>query len=65
MPSMLRLVALLALIATTGCSTVTAIRQNTEAIGRSSTTIDTNTKAIAESTSGTTSLIPALQGVQR
>ena len=41
------------------------IRQNTEAIGRSSTAIDTNTKAIAESTSGTTSLIPALQGVQR
>ena len=47
----------------TGCSVATTVRQNTMAISASSDTIRMNTAAISESTKGTTTLVPALQGV--
>src|SRR6187200_1310808 len=48
-----------------GCSVATNIQHNTEAIDRSSASINTNTAAVQESTTGTTSLVPALQGAER
>ena len=46
-----------------GCSFATTVRQNTAAIVKSTETIGTNTEAIEASTSGTSSLVPALQDV--
>ncbi|MGC4081495.1 MAG: hypothetical protein QM736_05100 [Vicinamibacterales bacterium] len=61
----IRATALVAVLASTGCSTVTAIRENTKAIAGSTASITTNTTAIQQSTAGTTQLVPALQGVTR
>ena len=65
MTNRLRAAALVSVVVSTGCSLATGIRQNTEAIGKSTTTIAHNTQAIQESTKGTTTLIPALQGTER
>ena len=46
-----------------GCNTAATIRQNTVGINASTDAIRTNSAAIAESTKGTTALIPALDGV--
>src|SRR5512144_863452 len=55
----------IATFAAAGCSLATSVQRNTEAINASSATIDTNTKAVADSTRATGSLVPALQGVER
>src|SRR4029450_11893898 len=61
----LRALSLVAGLLSAGCSLATGIRQNSEAIGKSTATISANTQAIQESTKGTTTLIPALQGTER
>ena len=61
-----RVVFLLALaLASVSCSVATTVGRNTEAIEKSSATIQSNTAAIQESTKGTTALVPALQQVER
>src|SRR6186713_1347690 len=61
----LRLVFLLATLASVSCSVATTVGRNTEAIEKSSATIQSNASAIQESTRGTTALVPALQQVQK
>ena len=65
MSTRLGILVLIAIGASAGCSTVTAIRENSRAIGGSTASINTNTEAIRESTSGTTQLVPALNGCRR
>ena len=64
MSTSFRVTALLALLASTACSTVTAVRENTKAIGGSTDSISNNTAAIKESTKGTSDLVPALNGLR-
>src|SRR5699024_301446 len=60
-----RAIVLVTALASAGCSTAQAIRENTRAIGGSSAATSTNTDAIKESTSGTTRLVPALEAVSK
>ena len=55
----------LTILSASGCSFATAVQRNTDAINTSSSTIDTNSRAVAESTRATGTLVPALQGVER
>src|SRR5262245_5079403 len=64
--AVISLAALATLTATTSaCSFGTVIQKNTDAIGRSTSTVETNIKAIEEASKGTTTLVPVLERVTR
>jgi uncharacterized protein YoxC len=66
MPSRVLWLALaFTVLSCTACSVMTPVRRNTRAVDHSSATIAANTQAVATSTNAMTSLVPALQGVQR